>query len=107
MLEIPIKKPRPDFELLTGVLQGSAAGYGIMNAELLIDEEVKKFIVENYFNEKNVPPPAAQRFGSADGPGHESDKFKTASRNYHLHLIDFYYRMGYHFIPDLEFYLDF
>jgi uroporphyrinogen decarboxylase len=109
MLEIPIKNPNPDFDNLAQVLSGNKIPQGIIAAELLIDEEVKKYIIEHYFHEINYPPPAAQRFGSSTGDNarRDTEEFQTAYRNYHLHLIDFYYRMGYHFIPDLEFYLNF
>jgi uroporphyrinogen decarboxylase len=109
MLQIPLKNPKPDFDNLAQVLSGKRAGRGVIAAELLIDEEVKKYIIEHYFHEINHPPPAAQRFGSSaeDSVRRNTEEFQTAYRNYHLHLIDFYYRMGYHFIPDLEFYLNF
>jgi uroporphyrinogen decarboxylase len=109
VLNIPIKNPRPDFETLAGVLKGETIPHRVISAELLIDEEVKKYIIENYFHEKNIPPPSSQRFGSSDKEStrRNSPEFKTACQTYHRHLIDFYYRMGYHFIPDLEFYLNF
>lgn len=109
MLEIPIKNPKPDFANIVKVLNGETIPEKVFSAELLVDEEVKKFIIENYFHEKNIPPPSSQRFGSSDEESSQRDskEYQTAYRNYHKHLIDFYYRMGYHFIPDLEFYLNF
>lgn len=109
MFEIPVKKPKPDFDHLVDILSGRAVPDRIVAVELLIDEEVKKYIIENIFNEKNVPPPSAQRFGSSETEmtRRGSKDFRDAYRSYHTHLIDFYYRMGYHCIPDLEFYLKF
>jgi uroporphyrinogen decarboxylase len=109
MFEIPVKKPKPDFDHLVQVLSGYRVPDRIVAAELLIDEEVKRCIIENIFREENVPPPAGQRFGS-DGDAsivRRSDDYRKAYRKYHRQLIDFYCRMGYHFIPDLEFYLNF
>ena len=108
MLEIPVKNPKPDFDTMVKIISGETITDNVFSAELLVDEEVKKFIIENYFHEKNIPPPSAQRFGSSDEESaqRESEEYQTAYRNYHKHLIDFYYRMGYHFIPDLEFYLN-
>ena len=57
MFEIPIKNPAPDFNRMVDILKGKVIPGKPMIAEILIDEEVKKFIVENYFNEKNCPPP--------------------------------------------------
>lgn len=109
MIEIPLKKPRPDFDNMVKVLKGDVTPDRVISAELLIDEEVKKYIIEKYFQEENVPPPSSQRFGSStiDRSRRESKEYKDVYRNYHRHLIDFYYRMGYHFIPDLEYYLNF
>ena len=109
MLEIPLKNPKPDFEHLVKVLKGDVIPESVLMVELLIDEEVKKYIVDNYFNEKNIPPPSAQRFGSSveSAADRESEDYKAAYRNYHEHLIDFYHKMGYHLLPDLEFYLNF
>ncbi|UCB45384.1 MAG: hypothetical protein JSV25_14420 [Spirochaetota bacterium] len=108
MLEIPIKNPKPDFQNLVDVLYGDKTPERVICAELLIDEEVKRHIIKNYFNELNVPPPSAQRFGSTGSDNtRDSKEYTAAYKNYHRHLIDFYCRMGYHFIPDLEYYLNF
>jgi uroporphyrinogen decarboxylase len=109
MIELPLLKPKPDFDHLVNVLSGRATPEQVMAVELLIDEEVKKFILENLFREKNVPPPSGQRFGSGDEEvaRRGSREFRAAYRSYHKHLIDFYFRMGYHCIPDLEYYLNF
>ncbi|HEB31594.1 MAG TPA: hypothetical protein ENI15_12075 [Spirochaetes bacterium] len=109
MVDIPFKNPKPDFDMMVKVLNGDVIPDKVITAELLIDEEIKKFIIENYFNEKNVPPPSAQRFGSSkeDTAEKETPEYLTAYRNYHRNLIDFYFKMGYHFVPDLEYYLNF
>jgi len=108
-VEIPLKKPDPDFDTMTRVLGGEKRSGRVFFAELLIDEEVKRVIVEKYFKEKNVPPPRAQRFGSdeEDNSYQYSEEYMSAYRDYHRFLINFYYKLGYHFIPDLEFYLNF
>jgi uroporphyrinogen decarboxylase len=108
-LEIPLKNPEPDFDTMANVLGGKTISDRVFIAELLIDEEIKKEIIEKYFNGKNVPPPRAQRFGSSESGAafEESEEYRNDYRFYHKELIKFYYRMGYHFIPDLEFYLNF
>lgn len=109
MLEIPLKNPNPDFDYLARVLNGELLPNRVISGELLVDEEVKRVIIENYFNERNVPPPSSQRLGSSeeDTSFRETEDYKRAYRAYHKQLISFYCRMDYHFIPDLEFYLDF
>jgi uroporphyrinogen decarboxylase len=109
MIEIPLKKPKPDFDNLTKVLSGEKIQTGVISAELLVDEEIKKNIIEHYFNERNVPLPRAQRFGSTESENNTIDtgELRSAYRNYHRSIIEFYYRMGYHFIPDLEYFLNF
>jgi len=109
MIEIPLKNPRPDFDHLADVVAGKKIPDDVLFAELLIDEEVKKILVEKYFGQKNIPPPASQRFGSSEKEKdlRETEEYKKAYRDYHRAIIDLYYRLGYHFVPDLEFYLDF
>ncbi len=108
MVEIPVKNPEPDFDTMAKVLSGEKKSDRVFSAELLIDEEIKKVIVEKYFRQENIPPPRAQRFGSGgNGKIEDSCEFKKAYRDYHKALIDFYRRLGYHFIPDLELYLSF
>ena len=63
-IEIPLKKPQPDFELLVKVIKGEKKTDKVLMAELLIDEEIKKIIIEKYFGKKNIPSPRTQRFGS-------------------------------------------
>ena len=46
MVNIPFKNPKPDFELMSKVLNGDVTTDKVIMAELLIDEEVKKFIPE-------------------------------------------------------------
>lgn len=108
-LEIPLKEPKPDFDHMVRVVQGEKKPEEVLFAELLIDEEVKRHIVERFFGYKNVPPPSSQRFGSSEEQkgSRESDEYKKAYDSYHKAIIDLYYKLGYHFIPDLEFYLSF
>lgn len=109
VLKIPIKNPKPDFDYLVKVLSGEKIPDKVISVELLVDEEIKKFIIENYFGEKNIPPPNEQRFGSSNGDDSKknSEEYRKICDDYNKQLINFYFRMGYSCIPDLEFYLDF
>jgi uroporphyrinogen decarboxylase len=107
--EIPLKNPKPDFDSMAKLISGEKKPDRVFIAELLVDEEIKKAIIEKYFKEKNVAPPREQRFGGSEDEGQYKSysEYKSAYELYHKELIKFYYRMGYHFIPDLEFYLNF
>ncbi|MFC2145102.1 uroporphyrinogen decarboxylase family protein [Actinomycetota bacterium] len=109
MIEIPLKKPKPDFDNMVAIVEGTKKQDEVLSAELLIDEEVKKFIVEKYFGYKNVPPPSSQRFGSnkEEKDFRKTEEYRKAYEDYHRAIIDLYFKLGYHFIPDLEFYLNF
>ena len=102
-------RAKPDFDHLVQVLSGEKQPERVLFAELLIDEEVKKDLYERVFDQKNVPPPTAQRFGSSeqDRAFRETPEYRSAYDAYHRQLIDLYLRLGYSFIPDLEYYLNF
>ena len=53
MLQLPIKNPEPDFFSLKKVLEGERDFFKVHFIEFWIDEEIKKFIIENIFNEVN------------------------------------------------------
>ena len=45
MVDIPFKNPKPDFDRMARVLNGDLIPDRVIMAELLKDEEVKKFII--------------------------------------------------------------
>ena len=76
--------------------------------EMLIDEEIKKVLIEDYFNEVNLPPTVTFG-GSSEGVSEKTDfnSNKEASEEYYKQLINFYYRLGYSVIADYEFLVNF
>ena len=108
MIKIPFDKPKPDFDELSDVLLGKKKPKKVHFVEMLIDEEIKKAIIEDYFNEINLPPTVTFG-GSTEGVTADSDfkKNKEASEKYYKQLINFYYRMGYSVIADYEFLVNF
>ena len=106
MKDLPVKKPSPDFEKMIGILKGSVKPDRLMYAEILIDEEVKEFIVENYFGEKNHPPPV-EHWGSDRETALDLEEKKKAYEKYYKQMVDFYYRMGYSLFADLTFIVNF
>jgi uroporphyrinogen decarboxylase len=109
MQEFPLQKPRPDFKDLIQVLAGRKEPDKVPLCEMLIDEEIKCHIIEHYFNEVNYPPTVTFG-GSAEGDSRANKDHREtmeASRKYYRQLIDFYYRMGYSFVADYEFLVNF
>jgi uroporphyrinogen decarboxylase len=109
MVKIPLEKPEPDFNNMLDVLSGRKPPDKVLFSEMLIDEEIKKFIIENYFHEENYSPVVT--FGGSDGGGQKKtpadEETKEASERYYQQLINFYYRMGYSFVADYEFLVNF
>jgi uroporphyrinogen decarboxylase len=105
MNQFPLKKPDPDFNHLLDVLSGKEQPRRVLFCEMLIDEEIKKYLIENYFNETNYPPTVT--FGGSSGNASDYEASKEASDLYYRQLIDFYYRMGYSVVADFEFLVNF
>jgi len=109
MFSFPLQKPKPDFDTLLQVLSGKREPDKVFFCEMLIDEEIKKYIIENYFHEQNYSPTVT--FGGSSEGSSESrvdfEETKKASERYYRQLIQFYYRMGYSFVADYEFLVNF
>ena len=109
MFSFPMQKPKPDFDTLIRVLSGIREPEKVFFCEMLIDEEIKKYIIENYFHEQNYPPTVT--FGGSSEGSSESridvEETKKASERYYKQLIQFYCRMGYSFVADYEFLVNF
>lgn len=80
-MKIPLKNPEPDFEKFADVLKGKRKPERVHFVEIGIDQEVSQFIIENLFGEKWIP-------------------FTEETKKEHLkQIVNFYYRMGYDFVP--------
>ena len=62
-MKFPDCIPKPNFEELIKVLEGNITPNRVHFVELFIDE-IKKYILEQYFNEKNFSPIASFDGGS-------------------------------------------
>ena len=91
----PLKSPSPDFESFVRVIKGEKEPERVHFVELLIDEEIKKAVIEKVMGEKWNPPPRLL-FGASAGNN------KGDPEVYWQQHINFYYKMGYDFIPDME-----
>ena len=52
--KVPLKNPKPDFKIFREVLEGKKKAERVHFVELLMDEEIKKYITENLLGEKWV-----------------------------------------------------
>ena len=107
MLRFPLIKPEPDFYDLLKVIAGKKEPSRVLFFEILIDDEVKKIIVEKYFGEKNCPPNFLTYKSSQNLKNTlidlGSEDNKEISRKYYKQLINFYYRMGHSIVPYWEY----
>jgi len=98
MLEIPVRKPSPDFDAMKKIIKGEQEAARVPLVELLVDEEVKRVIIEQGFGEEWVTPPRLL-FGTA--PTGQTPR-EGAEEAYWRQNINFFYRLGYDVIPDME-----
>ena len=107
MIKIPLKNPTPDFNNLSDVLAGKKEPLKVIFVEALIDEEIKKYIIENYFHEENIPPPPGKTFGDRNVKNDQDDNLHCDDNysKYYIQLINFYFRMGYDIFPDDFYYM--
>ena len=88
------------------VLKGTGKSERVYYAELLIDEEIKKTILEDYLNEKYFPPPVSQR-GTDKLYSSDFDEKRKYYENYYRQSIRYWYLMGYSLYSDLTFIFNF
>lgn len=97
MLRVPTTNPFPDFETFRKVLKGEKEPERVHFVEVLVDEEIKQYMIENVRDKKWVPAPAESSVG---------DTFSRASLEYReaywRRNMNFFYRMGYDFLPDMD-----
>jgi uroporphyrinogen decarboxylase len=100
--------PKPDFDELSAVLLGKKKPQKVHPVEMLIDEEIKKALIEDYFGEINYPPTVT--FGGSEEGVSEKTDFsanRETSDRYYRQLINFYHRLGYSVVADYEFLVNF
>jgi len=96
----------PDFEMLVKILTGERELDRIHFAEILVDYEVIEYIVEQIFGEKlflletqKIKEEKISKFMA----GEEVTLLTTEEEKIFIkNYIDFYYRMGYDYVPDVS-----
>jgi len=96
------KKQKPDFEELVSVLAGKKITGDVLYAELLIDEEIKKVLLEDFLNDEYFPPPVFS-WGEKKVDLMNFNEKKNYYKKYYEKTINFYYRMGYSMVTDMMF----
>lgn len=79
-MELFLKKPNPDFEEFKKVILGEKKANRVHFVELLMDNEVKKYITEEYIGEKWI------------------DYSEENKEKYIKQEINFWYKMGYDYV---------
>jgi len=79
-MELFLKKPNPDFDEFKKVISGEKKANRVHFVELLMDNEVKKYITEKYIGEKWI------------------DYSEENKENYIKQEINFWYKMGYDYV---------
>jgi uroporphyrinogen decarboxylase len=107
MLNFLKNKPKHDFNLLADVLKGTKKSEKVLYGELLVDEEIKKVILEEFLEDKYFPPPVISWGENKAIDLLNFNEKKSYYKNYYESTISFYYKMGYSMIPDMMFMYNF
>jgi uroporphyrinogen decarboxylase len=97
-----VQKPKPDFETLIAVIQGTKQSDTLFSCELAIDEEIKKVILEGYLEEPYFPPPVSH-WGNNRLDASDSLEMRDSYEKYYRQSLRFWYLMGYSLYSDLTF----
>ncbi len=97
---LPLKNPSPDFEIFSEVLMGKREPDKVHLVELGIDFEVISFISEKLIKQKvpsisHIEKEKERRFRE----GKEISPLTEEEKLYYKKVINFYYRMGYDYVP--------
>ncbi len=80
-MKLPLEKPSPDFEELEKVLRGEKKPQKVYFAELSVDEEIIRYVIENIMN------------------GEYNTWTKEPREDRQKQIAAFYYYMGYDYVP--------
>jgi len=104
LIKFPIGKPEHDCEELLSVIDGSKAPQKVYSIEVIVDEEIKKYIMENLFDCDYFPSIGiSERLLQSSKPLSSDEDYKKAKQDYYRMYMDFHYRMGYSIVPDHDF----
>ncbi|UCB47186.1 MAG: hypothetical protein JSV25_07185, partial [Spirochaetota bacterium] len=97
MIDLSSIKPKPDFETFKKVIMGKTKAKKVYYAELLFDEEFKKNLSEKVLGKTWIQSPSSH---TSDHENHiGGDSLKEQKEAYWKQDIDFYYSLGFDFLP--------
>ncbi len=104
MSAFPLKNPSPDFETFEKVLKGEKIPEKVYFVELVIDMEIIEFISETMMGTRI--PSFQDIWEEKAGQFFAGEKIVLLSQPEEKllwkHYINFYYRMGYDYVPDIQ-----
>ncbi len=101
MINIPLKNPYHNADELLSVIDGSFKPSRIFNIEVIVDEEIRKFILENHFKKKYFPPVSIDIDMLDKGLKYETrGDYLAANERYYEAYVNFHHGMGYSIVPD-------
>lgn len=104
MIKIPLSSPEHDYEELLSVIDGSKGPQRVHNIEVIVDEEIKKHIIENFFEIDYFPSVGIDTGALRKSKTlADNDDYRRAKQNYYRMYVKFHYGMGYTIIPDHDF----
>jgi uroporphyrinogen decarboxylase len=104
LITIPLKNPYHNADELIATVDGSSNSPGVFNIEVIVDEEIRQFIIENYFGQKYFPPERLDINKLDSGLKYEAqDDYLLAKENYYRTYVNFHHGMGYSIVPDHDF----
>lgn len=102
----PLKNPQPDFEEFEKVLKGETIREKVHFAESSVDREVIEYISMKMMGKKLFYPEAERIRLKKIEQFHQGKEVilltDTEEKIYMKHSVEFYYRMGYDYFPDLR-----
>ena len=104
MITLPFKNPSHDADELVSVIDGSIKPSRIFSIEVIVDEEIRKFITENYFTQTYYPPTSIDLNKLDSGLKYKNlGDYPAANDRYYKSYVSFFHGMGYSIVPDHDF----
>jgi len=98
----PLKNPSPDFETFKEVLMGERKPTRVHFVELAIDFEVMNFVAEKLMKQKFPAYPIWEKKVKMFREGKDVSQLMEEEKLYFKNVINFYYSMGYDYVPTWE-----
>ena len=98
--------PKPDYDSMIKVIHGLSEADRVYHIEVLVDEEIKKIILQDYLEEAYYPP-VGSYYAGVSGQYDDPGDYKKGKDNYYISNIKFHYGVGYDIVTDHDFLIGF